>query len=687
MIALPWTWMVWLVASTVALVAGALHLSVASPARDRGIGLLQLLLLAAALWCGAAVAELGSPDVATKLMWGRVQYIGMVVMPPLWLAFALKQTDQWNSVPPLLAGLYLAPPAVCLAVAWTPMSIPWIWATATLDTTGAIPMLATTKGLALKLFIAHAWVSFALTTGIFIYYREHVLAAEVEDLVVLCFAGAAPLAANFGEMLGWQPIPHMDLEPFTLIGPAIASIIYVHRFDAAHQLARAHSAVVETMEDPVILVTADGRVHELNEAARTLLIVPQADAIGLPIRELIGSDLLALGRGAVEIDRGGRRLEADLLPFRAPNVHAVVLRDVTRFRVLQDHVQRSHRLASLGTMSAGMAHEINSPLTYVMHNLSYMERILEDDEAFDLDEFRSCLEDAAIGARRIRNLTDDMTSFVRIDDSAVGDVEQAVHRSLKLATPSLREHDITIELTRLPKVALPTGSIEQIVVNLLVNAGHALEGRQGRIEVSGKFDGEQVVLSIRDNGNGLDPELIERIFDPFFTTKGVDSGTGLGLFVCRGLVEAAGGSMSAGASPSGGAEFLLKIPIAGAAPTAERARLLILDDDPVALKYLSSILEAVDVRCTSNPREALQMARDERFDGVLCDVFMPDMDGTEFYDELSAITPSLMGRVTFMTGGRLTAALESRLQELGAAVLLKPLDARKVRAVVASLCG
>ena len=162
-------------------------------------------------------------------------------------------------------------------------------------------------------------------------------------------------------------------------------------------------------------------------------------------------------------------------------------------------------------------------------------------------------------------------------------------------------------------------------------------------------------------------------------------GTGLGLSVCRGLVESAGGSMWATSNPQGGAEFWIRIPTAGLGARADRVRVLVVDDDPVALKYLSSIIESADLYCTSDPAEALLLAEREHFDAVICDVFMPQMDGPAFHDQLAKVMPGLASRMTFMTGGQLNTGLETRLDKLGLRVMLKPLDAREVRAAVAEM--
>ena len=209
------------------------------------------------------------------------------------------------------------------------------------------------------------------------------------------------------------------------------------------------------------------------------------------------------------------------------------------------------------------------------------------------------------------------------------------------------------------------------------------------------------MVEVQDTGGGIRPEHLARVFDPFFTTKPVGVGTGLGLSICHGIVTDLGGDIEVESEPGRGTTFRIRLPAvpataapqAPAAPPAprqaRRARVLVVDDDPMAGRAVSRILGADhDVTVHTSARQALAQVREgQRFDAVICDVMMPDLDGKAFYEELEEVAPELTARVVFVTGGAFTERTEAFLRSTTAPSLEKPFSQAALQAAVELVRG
>jgi signal transduction histidine kinase len=253
------------------------------------------------------------------------------------------------------------------------------------------------------------------------------------------------------------------------------------------------------------------------------------------------------------------RSEEEALRQKVAEVEAAT----AKLREAQASLVRSERLASVGRLSAGLAHEVGNPLASVQGLLELLA-----DGGLSESEQKDFLARAKKETERIHLVVRGLLDFARPvrgeGASAEGSVSEAVGavRSLIRGQRTLRDVEIVIELEpELPSVRVATGELEQIVLNLLLNAGDAIGGK-GRVEVAARLAKGEVEITIDDDGPGIDPDVTEKLFEPFVTTKEVGKGTGLGLAVCRGIVEAAGGSIAAERSPLGGARFRLAIPVA-----------------------------------------------------------------------------------------------------------------------------
>ncbi|WP_437591917.1 ATP-binding protein [Sorangium sp. So ce1000] len=397
------------------------------------------------------------------------------------------------------------------------------------------------------------------------------------------------------------------------------------------------------------------------------------------------------------------------------------------------------RMASVGTLAAGVAHEINNPLAFVITNVdAAIRRIGALDRrnsaarggpwarahgdgrapSSELSEVLSLLEDAREGAERVRIIVRDLHRFSRPEEDRRGPVDprRVLDSCVHMAMNEIRHRARVVRsFQEVPPVEANEPRLAQVFLNLIVNAAQAIpEGlaEQNEIELSTRFDAEgSVVVEVRDTGAGIAPEALERIFDPFYTSKESGEGLGLGLAICHAIVTALGGRIEVDSRPGKGSTFRLVLPAATpseahapAAPgsgasrwpresgslgarapeIAPRQRILIIDDEPLLTRAIAGTLEPRhETTATASARDALTRIRaGERYDAILCDLMMPDMTGMDFYTSLAEYAPEQQRRVVFLTGGAFTERSKAFLQQVNARLLLKPFDAATLLSLV-----
>ncbi|HLU66516.1 MAG TPA: response regulator [Kofleriaceae bacterium] len=371
---------------------------------------------------------------------------------------------------------------------------------------------------------------------------------------------------------------------------------------------------------------------------------------------------------------------------------------------------QSERMAALGTLAAGMAHEINNPLTYVLLFLAQAKQLLRRAggqlDAVGLDQLDGLLSGAIEGAERIRGITSGIRAFSRLDEDrrVPIDVRTAIDDAVRLVSHEIRQRARLIcDLGDCPPVLGSEGRLGQVFINLLTNAFQALPPGQAsaheiRIQ-SGTDENGWAVVEIADTGTGIPDHLIGRIFEPFFTTKPVGEGTGLGLSISHGIVRSLGGELQVASRVGSGTTFRVRLPPttpapipgrrpppAAAAAAGPRRRVLVVDDEPAVGSALARVLSTEhDVATASSGLDALALlARDTRFDVILCDLHMPDMTGMELHAELERSQPDLARRMIFMTGGAFTEESRRFIEAPGRRLLTKPIDLDAIRSLIAT---
>ncbi|MDB4988272.1 MAG: sensory box histidine kinase/response regulator [Myxococcaceae bacterium] len=368
------------------------------------------------------------------------------------------------------------------------------------------------------------------------------------------------------------------------------------------------------------------------------------------------------------------------------------------------------RIRALGLLVAGVAHEINNPLTYVLGNLelasSRQRSLLASPEraaALGPKLFEN-IEAARDGAERIAFIVRLLSTFVRGSGDEIQsiDVLRALDAAARLAMQHIRTRArLKLEVGPLPPVRANEARLAQVFLNLLINAAQAIpEGSPdlNEIRVTANQVGAKVVIVISDTGCGIAPELTARIFEPFYTTKPADQGTGLGLSIARDVILAFGGSITVDSELGRGAAFKIELPTAvkeeiapeSTNPTrsmpvsiADQQRILVLDDEPLIGEFLAGALDAHQVDLTTDGHQAITRAEDGSYDLVLCDLRMPRMSGIEFYRELKRKRPDLASCFVLMTGAAIDEELQAFLSSNAVPVLRKPFDMNELNHCVA----
>jgi signal transduction histidine kinase/CheY-like chemotaxis protein len=370
------------------------------------------------------------------------------------------------------------------------------------------------------------------------------------------------------------------------------------------------------------------------------------------------------------------------------------------------------RLASVGRLAAGVAHEINNPLAYVVMNTSAaledLQRALPNADPMlrpGLEEAAVALREARAGSERVRLIVRDLKLFSRADVEARDPVDlvKVIESSIGIAWNEIRHRARLVkDLGPLPEVAASESRLGQVFLNLLVNAAQAIEPgapEQNEIRVVTRREGDRAVAEVRDTGSGIPQELRKRIFEPFFTTKPIGVGTGLGLAICHTIVTELRGELTVESNPGRGTTFRVSLPIANLAqtkaaavaqpspsPGAPRARLLVVDDEPAVGNAIRRALAAEhDVLAVTSGKAALALLeKGEKFDAILCDLMMPEMSGMDLHEALGRVAPRLAQGMIVMTGGAFTGRAQQFLDRVPNQRVEKPFDLQSLRAVVRS---
>ena len=393
------------------------------------------------------------------------------------------------------------------------------------------------------------------------------------------------------------------------------------------------------------------------------------------------------------IRRDGETVTIEVSPaqtvhFSGGPARLVVGVDVSERVALQQRLVTADRIASIGLLGAGVAHEINNPLAYALASTELAARQVSSMPAAP-PHLAESLATALEGLGRVRTIVHDLRVLARSDDGPPQptDVREVLESTLTLAATALAGRARVVrEYRDVPLAAASGPRLGQVALNLVLNGIESMadhRGDSGELRVRTLIDDAgRVAFEVEDTGSGIAPDVVARVFDPFFTTKPVGRGTGLGLAICHQIVAGFGGEITVRSSPGRGSTFRVSLPRAGD-PTCTshdvveietvRRRVLVVDDEPQLVTAIERMLSRHDVASTSSAAEALEhLSRGPSFDIVLCDLMMAGMTGMQLYEELRRVRPEMAARVVFMTGGAFTREAREFLAHVPNRCLEKP---------------
>jgi PAS domain S-box-containing protein len=510
---------------------------------------------------------------------------------------------------------------------------------------------------------------------------------------------------------GTRIFTEVNVAPFALAdlhGHVAIRRSLAHRLERDEALALAHHefrAVLGAVTDGVC-VLRDGRIYFANSAFTAIVQLSEAGVIGRAFADFIHGDdraqfeeqhpgvtrvrMLAEGGASrfVEISRAGE------VSFEGKPATILFARDTTDYQLAREELSRAEKLSALGSLAAGVAHEINNPLAYVALNL---ELLGERAEGLGEAE-REALLEAIDGVTRMRAIVAELHTFSGSDRPGPPepvDVTRAITSALNIAQNEIRHRAALVrDFEDGLFVLAREGRLVQVLVNVLVNAAQAIATPSiddQRILVSSRSRARQIVeIAVSDTGAGIPAHVLPHLFAPFSTSKRRGEGSGLGLAISRRIVEGFGGQIRITSTVGKGTTVTIELPETRRAPSLRperrrkdapeaapgpRRHVLIVDDERSIARALRRILAGHDVTLAEDGQTALTLIETQPdFDVVLCDLMMPGLSGAQVYESACRKKPELVSRFIFMTGGAVTQASKEFLKSVEGSVLQKPFD-------------
>lgn len=509
--------------------------------------------------------------------------------------------------------------------------------------------------------------------------------------------------------------------------------------DAEERLEAEMAGLLASIESGVLLLDAEGRILKASDRLATIFGIESRRMLELgTIHALIDSLAYQFVRPAetatrwrkhvrqgdesswdeIELLRPSRKIiERFARPLYKPDGTRLgwleVYRDITGQRLIQSKLLQTEKMAALGQLVSGIAHELNNPLTSIQ---GYAQLLLSrrsvQERAADAQRIS---QEAERAVRIVKNLL--LFSREAKPERRAVQLNEVIERTLSLRSYELKLEKIEVELILdpgLPQTLADAAQLQQVVLNLIVNAEQAIvmargqESRSGHILIrTRRLAGDRAALEVTDNGPGIPPEIVSRIFDPFFTTKPAGVGTGLGLSIVYGIVQEHGGEVSVNSHLGAGVTLIVELPalsVSGFAlasretfvpPRAsvplpalegqtEGKRILVVEDEPTVAELITDVLteEGYRVEALLDSRAALGRLEEKNYSLVICDLKMPYVDGPGLYRALVRRANPMQHNLLFVTGDTMGPRTLAFLKSSGLPFLAKPFLVEELKGAV-----
>jgi PAS domain S-box-containing protein len=496
--------------------------------------------------------------------------------------------------------------------------------------------------------------------------------------------------------------------------------------DALQESETRLRTIFDVSQAGIILVDARGVITYANQGMAKMFRCTQQELTGSSYPEHIHPDKRSIGDqrmrqliaseiDSVALEQHYIRLDGtDFWGFLSGRRHedkkgnfislVGIIADITEQKILENEQRQANKMESIGTLTGGIAHDFNNILGIIVGNTE-----LALNDVPECNPARSCLEEIKTACLRATKIVKQLLSFSRKADQELQPIEIALVikdalKFLRSTIPTTIDIQQDIQVTDEAILADPT-QINQIIMNLCINAFHAMEQTGGNLAISVEKvmldnnsakdypdlrSGEHVKVRVKDTGPGIDPDIIDRIFDPYFTTKEVGKGSGMGLAVVHGIVKSHHGAIFVDSTPGKGTTFSIFFPITTEKPGIEKdaseeplrgsETVLFVDDETSIVKTVRGMLERLgyQVKTAMAPQDALELlsADPRQFDLVITDMAMPKMTGVMLSEKIMEIRPDIP---VIICTGHSALIDEKRAKELGiAAYVMKPINMTEI---------
>ena len=482
-----------------------------------------------------------------------------------------------------------------------------------------------------------------------------------------------------------------------------------------------------SLEEVMLIIDRDYNIENINHSGLALLKKSKQDVLGqkcyhvfrhtgkvcgfCPIQHTLGSKDIESVERYDEIYKRHFNIKSTPIIDENGDITKVVysISDISerikaeaKEKILQRELSLTSRLASIGEVAAGITHEINNPLTGV---IAFAQMLMQMEIPQNMKEAVEVIHD---GANRVVGIVDKLLTFARRGrpDQEYADINTILTNTLAMRSYEMRTNNIDLVQDfdgSLPKTMANVGKLQQVFLNIIVNAEQAMGRARGKGVLSVRTEAidDKIRISLADDGPGVPEEVIDKLFDPFFTTKSDHGGTGLGLSISYGIVQEHHGKIYVRSLHGKGATFVIDLPVvpevrqpqqeqlAEEPPSVAGARILVVDDEPHICRALDRLLthEGHKVNTAGNAEKALSKLSRAQYDLILMDIRMPGMSGIELYQQIKEIFPALQHKVICVTGDVISARNKAFLEDSGIPCVAKPFGVEELLSLVRQVLG
>jgi two-component system, sensor histidine kinase and response regulator len=696
-----------------------------------GAWTLAFLMVAVSVWTLGYALEIAASDVAGKLFWAKVEYLGIVTVPVAWLALALQYAGRESWLTAGRLALLSSIPLATLLLTLTNEAHNLIWSRTSLARTGSLVLLEVEHGAWFWVHYVYSYLLLLIGSIVLVSTVARAAGLFRKQSIALLLGVAVPWIANGIYVLGLTPVPGLDLTPFAFVVSGMSLSWGLFRYRLLDIMPVAHRAIIEGIRDGIVVVDMRGRVVEINPAAQRILDVTAEKAIGRPADQIVPGNGIVQEGGVrsvevtehVTLGKAGQQeyeLSLSMLGDRLGRItgHLIVLHDVTERRRAEAEMRRAKEMAEEASRTkseflANMSHEIRTPMNGV---IGMTEILLATDLSSEQREYAETVRSSGENLLAILNDILDL-SKIEAGRIALETLPFSLQKEVEEVSSLLagRAQEKGVELITFVEPDVPT-SVEgdpfrfrQVLTNLVGNAIKFTEEGEivVRAELAEDLGREAVVrVEVSDTGIGMQEGQQARLFEPFTqldaSTTRRYGGTGLGLSISKQLVELMGGEMGAESQYGVGSKFWFTVRLKKQPEVAtlrppfpmglRNLRVLVVDDNETNRKILCKQLASWGMHgesADSGP-EALQMLRSsarkgEPYDLAILDMLMPDMEGIELARNVKADASVSRTRLILLTSFGQDISEEARTAGIEVSVAKPVRQSRLYDAVVATM--